>query len=50
VEQVEYFPSEEWLNRMRAGEITSEEMAEMAIHQFNIIEEVEIELRAIKSH
>ncbi len=49
VEQVEYFPSEEWLGRMRAGEITSEEMAEMAIHQFNIIDEVEIELRAIKT-
>ncbi len=45
VESVEYFPSEDWLGRMRAGEVTSEEMA---IHQFNVIEELEIELRVIK--
>lgn len=48
VENIELVPAEPWFARLKAGEMSSEELAHMAMHQFNILREVTIELRAVK--
>ena len=37
-----------WLQRLQDGEITSAELAEKAEHEFNIIKEVQIQLKVMK--
>ncbi|MDA0240773.1 MAG: hypothetical protein O3A84_12210 [Proteobacteria bacterium] len=49
IEGVELMPDEPWLSKLRAGEITSESLAEMVTHQNNIIREARIDLRVVKA-
>ena len=48
VMEVKSLPDDKWLTQLRAGKISSEELAHLAQHQFNIIKEITIELRAVK--
>ena len=48
VEAVNWTVDDKWIERLQAGEVTSDELAEMAEHQYNIIKEVHIQLKVIK--
>jgi predicted SAM-dependent methyltransferase len=48
VEDVTWVLDNRWLQRLQDGKITSEELAEKAEHEFNIIKEVHIQLKVVK--
>jgi hypothetical protein len=48
VESVEMMPDEPWLTKLRAREISSDDLADLAKHQNNIIKEIRMVLRAVK--
>lgn len=48
IEEVQWTPEDEWITKLQAGEISSEELADKARHQYNIIKEVLIQLKVIK--
>ncbi|MEE2998643.1 MAG: methyltransferase domain-containing protein [Pseudomonadota bacterium] len=48
VEDVTWVPDKKWLSRLQGGVITSDELAEKAEHEFNIIKEVQIQLKVVK--
>jgi len=45
---VQSLPDDMWLAKLQAGDISTEDLAHLAIHQNNIIKEVTVELRAVK--
>ena len=45
---VQSLPDDVWLAKLQSGEMTTEELAHMAMYQVNIIKEVTVELRAVK--
>ena len=48
VGDVTWVVDNKWLQRLQGGEITSAELAEKAEHEFNIIKEVQIQLKVMK--
>ena len=48
VEDVTWVLDNRWLQRLQDGKITSEELAKKAEHEFNIIKEVQIQLKVVK--
>jgi SAM-dependent methyltransferase len=48
LDSVEVIPAEPWLSRLRAGDITSEELAHKGMHEFNILKEIRMVVRAVK--
>jgi hypothetical protein len=48
VASVEMMPDEPWLTQLRAKQITSDALADLAKHQNNIIKEIRMELRVVK--
>jgi len=48
-EHIDWIPDDRWLDKLKAGEITSDELAEMALHQNNILKEAHIRLRVVKA-
>jgi len=48
VEDITWVVDDKWIKLLQEGKITSERLAEKAEHEFNIIKEVEIQLRVVK--
>jgi hypothetical protein len=49
VQDVQWVVDDKWIKKLQAGEVTSEALAEMAEHQYNIIKEIQIQLKVIKA-
>ena len=48
LDSVEWMPTELWRERLQAGEISADDLAEKALHQYNILQEIQMVLRVIK--
>ena len=48
LEETEIVPDDLWLEKLKAGDISPDELAHLAMHQYNIIREVAITLRVVK--
>ena len=49
VTEVKWIPGDDWLGKLKSGEVSSDELAQLAANQYNIVKEIQIRLRAIKS-
>ena len=49
VEDVQWVPADGWMERLQSGEVTSGELADRAIHEYNILKEIQIKLRVVKT-
>ncbi|MEE2746797.1 MAG: hypothetical protein VX617_07945 [Pseudomonadota bacterium] len=48
VVNTKWIPADKWLAKLKSGEVNSEDLVELATHQFNIIKQIDIELVVIK--
>ena len=48
VTDTQWIPDDNWLRKLKEDKISSEELVELATHQYNIIREIQIELRVVK--
>jgi len=49
MKDVTWVVDDKWIHRLQNKEITSDELAERAEHEFNIIKEIQIQLKVIKN-
>lgn len=50
LEDTQVVPAEPFYSQLRAGKISSEELAERAAHEYNVLKEIQIELRVVKDN
>jgi hypothetical protein len=48
VEDVQWVPADEWIERLQSGKVSSDELATRAQHEYNILKEIQIKLRVVK--
>jgi len=49
VEDVQWVPADDLVERLQKGEITSTDLATSAMHEYNVLKEIQIKLRVVKS-
>ena len=48
VTDAQWIPGNEWLGKLKSGKISSDKLARLVTHQYNIVKEIQISLRVIK--
>jgi|TARA_B100000315_G_scaffold256942_1_gene304255 SAM-dependent methyltransferase len=48
VEDVQWVPADDLVDRLQSGDISSTDLASRAMHEYNILKEIQIQLRVVK--